>query len=68
MKTHAQVVVIGGGIARAGNALFEPLAAEMAKMEWIVPGHRVEVRPAALGEWAGAYGAAITGFQALHSG
>jgi len=63
-----EVVVIGGGIARAGNVLFDLLATELDEMEWIVPGHRVEVRPAALGEWAGAYGAAITGFQGLSSG
>ena len=60
-----EVVVIGGGISRAGNNLFEPLASVLDEIEWIVPGHRVEIRPALLGEWAGAYGAAIAGFQGV---
>lgn len=53
-----EVVVIGGGIARAGAALFEPLAAELERMEWRPGGHRVRVVPAELGEFAGACGAA----------
>lgn len=53
-----EVVVIGGGIARAGSALFEPLAAELEHMEWRPGGHRVRVVPAELGEFAGAFGAA----------
>ncbi len=53
-----EVVVIGGGITRAGKALFEPLAAELDRMEWRPAGHRVRVVPAELGEFAGAFGAA----------
>jgi glucokinase len=53
-----EVVVIGGGIARAGAVLFEPLAAELEHMEWRPGGHRVRVVPAELGEFAGAFGAA----------
>lgn len=53
-----EVVVIGGGIARAGAALFGPLAAELERMEWRPGGHRVRVVPAELGEFAGAFGAA----------
>ncbi len=53
-----EVVVIGGGIARAGAALFEPLAGELDRMEWRPGGHRVRVAPAELGEFAGACGAA----------
>lgn len=59
-----EVVVIGGGIARAGAALFEPLAAELERMEWRPGGHRVRVVPAELGEFAGAYGAA---YHAAHA-
>jgi glucokinase len=53
-----ELVVIGGGIARAGPALFEPLAEHLAAVEWRPMGHRVRVAPAALGDLAGAIGAA----------
>jgi glucokinase len=59
-----EVVVIGGGIARAGAALFAPLAAELDRMEWRPCGHRVRLAPAELGEFAGAYGAA---YHAAHA-
>jgi glucokinase len=53
-----EVVVLGGGIARAGDDLFTPLTAELARIEWRPGGHAVPVVPAVLGEWAGALGAA----------
>lgn len=53
-----EVVIIGGGIARSGPLLFEPLNRFLDEMEWRPGGHRVRVVPAALGEWAGTYGAA----------
>lgn len=58
-----QTIVIGGGIARAGSDLFKPLQKFMDELEWIVPGHRVPIQPARLGETAGACGAAITAFR-----
>lgn len=58
-----ETIVIGGGIARAGGDLFKPLQKFMDELEWIVPGHRVSIQPARLGEMAGACGAAITAFQ-----
>ena len=62
-----ELVVVGGGIARAGAALFEPLAEDLERVEWRPLGHRVRVLPAALGELAGAIGAAraaLTGVRA----
>ena len=53
-----EAVIIGGGIAQAGDALFEPLRGELAKIEWRPAGHATRLLPAALGEWAGAIGAA----------
>jgi len=53
-----EAIIIGGGISRAGSALFVPLQAELDWMEWRPAGHRVDVRVASLGEWAGAIGAA----------
>jgi len=57
-------VILGGGIAQAGPALFEPLQQWLDKVEWRPLGHRVPVLPAALGEWAGAFGAAWHALQA----
>jgi glucokinase len=59
-----EVIVIGGGIALAGDALFDPLAAELDEIEWRPGGHAVQLLPAALGEWAGAIGAAREAFLA----
>jgi glucokinase len=53
-----EIIVIGGGIAKAGEALFAPLQAEVDRIEWRPGGHAVSILPAVLGEWAGAIGAA----------
>ena len=53
-----EAIILGGGIAEAGDALFEPLAEELARIEWRPTGQSVRLLPAALGEWAGAIGAA----------
>jgi glucokinase len=53
-----EAIILGGGIAQAGEALFEPLAAELDCIEWRPTGQSVRLLPAALGEWAGAIGAA----------
>lgn len=58
-----EIIVIGGGIAKAGDALFAPLAAELERVEWRPSGRSVPVVPAVLGEWAGALGAARNAFQ-----
>ena len=53
-----EVVIIGGGIAKAGTALFDPLRSYLDKVEWRPMGHTVPVMAASLGESAGAIGAA----------
>lgn len=53
-----EAIILGGGIAQAGSALFDPLAAELDTIEWRPGGHRVKLLLAALGEWSGAIGAA----------
>ncbi len=53
-----EAVILGGGIALAGDALFDPLHVELAKVEWRPAGRAVQILPAALGECAGAIGAA----------
>lgn len=52
-----EVIIIGGGIAQAGAALFDPLAGFMTSIEWRPQGHRVQILPAALGDGAGTLGA-----------
>ena len=52
-----EIAVIGGGIARAGPALFEPLERFVREVEWKT-GDGVKIVPAQLGEFAGAFGAA----------
>jgi glucokinase len=53
-----QVVVIGGGIANAGAALFNPLAKYLTEFEWRPSGRKARIVPAKLGGRAGAFGAA----------
>ena len=58
-----EVVVIGGGIVRSGEALFRPLRRHLGHFEWRPGGHKVKVAAARLGDRAGAFGAA---WNALH--
>jgi glucokinase len=53
-----EVVIIGGGIAQAGAALFDPLSKYLDKFEWRPTGQKVPIIAASLGEKAGAIGAA----------
>ena len=51
-----EMIVIGGGISKAGPMLFDPLAELLDRFEWRPNNHQVKIRPAKLGEWAGSYG------------
>jgi len=53
-----EVIVLGGGIALAGDTLFVPLRREMIDIEWRPYGEAVPIVPAELGDHAGAIGAA----------
>jgi glucokinase len=53
-----EAVIIGGGIARSGDALLQPLQKYLDDMEWRPGGHVAKIIPAELGEFAGAIGAA----------
>lgn len=55
---NPEMVIIGGGIARAGDALFTPLRQFVQTMEWTPISGPLRIEPAKLGELAGAYGAA----------
>jgi glucokinase len=58
-----EAVIVGGGIARAGPALFGPLQRFLERMEWRPGGHRARILPAQLGELAGAFGAAYNSYK-----
>ncbi len=59
------VIVLGGGVAAAGELLFAPIRAEIARRATMTPLDRVRLVPAELGVWAGAYGAAVHGSELL---
>lgn len=56
-----EAVIVGGGIARCGATLFDPLKRYVRDTEWDIGVEPVRIVPAQLGELAGAYGAAIWG-------
>ena len=58
-------VVIGGGIAAAGDLLLEPIRVELRRRVQTTSLDAVEVVTAELGTWAGAIGAAIYGAESL---
>jgi glucokinase len=54
-------IVIGGGIAAAGDLLFEPIRAEVRRRVHITSLDEVTLVAAELGTWAGSIGAAVHG-------
>lgn len=53
-----EIVILGGGITSAGDALFRPLADYMDAYEWRTNGNRTSIVKAHFGDLAGAVGAA----------
>ncbi len=60
---NPEVVVVGGGVARAGRWLFEPLQEAARQSSFERPWKAVRVVPAALDEHAGLVGAAYVAVQ-----
>ena len=54
-------IVLGGGVAAAGDLLFEPIWAEVTRRVHITSLDQVRLVAAELGTWAGAIGAAVHG-------
>jgi glucokinase len=54
-------VVIGGGVAAAGDLLLDPIRAEIRQRVFMTSIDRLEVVTAQLGTWAGAIGAGVHG-------
>jgi glucokinase len=62
-----QVIVLGGGITRAGTELLSPLRELMDEFEWRPTGEPVRIELARLGDMAGAFGAAHCAMAAITS-
>ncbi|MBC7527959.1 MAG: ROK family protein, partial [Chthonomonadaceae bacterium] len=60
-----EAILLGGGIARAGEPLLTPLVSYLDQFEWRPTGGKVRILPAQHGEWAGAYGAAHHALRSL---
>jgi glucokinase len=58
-----EIIILGGGIAQAGDELLRPLKQFLDKFEWRPGGARVRLVRAQLGERAGAFGAAFHALQ-----
>lgn len=54
-----ELVVLAGGLARAGDSLLQPLSSFMDLYEWRPGGQATPVKPARFQEYAGAIGAAL---------
>jgi glucokinase len=62
---NPELVVIGGGFARAGDLLFEPARKVVAERALKLAREEVKIVPALLGVEAGLIGAGLVGFEAL---
>jgi glucokinase len=62
---NPEVVVLGGGFARAGDLLFEPARRVVAERALTPARDLVRIVPALLGVEAGLIGAGLVGFEAL---
>jgi glucokinase len=60
-----EAIIIGGGVAAAGDQLFEPLRARVRQNVTMLPPDRVTISPAALGGDSGLYGALALGRSVL---
>jgi glucokinase len=56
-----QMVVIGGGVAQAGDLLLQPIIETVRRRVYLSPVEKVQIVPAGLGVMAGAMGAAEWG-------
>ncbi|MDV2988988.1 MAG: ROK family protein [Dehalogenimonas sp.] len=56
---NPELIVIGGGVSQTGEQLFAPVRRAVAEHAYKLPASRVKIVPAALGDEAGAVGAAL---------
>ena len=56
---NPEKVIIGGGVAEAGDLLFDPIRRTIKERAMVVAGEAVEIVPAELGNSAGVIGASM---------
>ncbi len=59
-----EAVILGGGIAKAGDRLFVPLREYLDPLLWKTDNYEIKLLPTQLGDLAGAYGAAANALNA----
>ena len=59
---NPEKILIGGGVAQAGAVLFKPLGRKVREKAMSIPGRKVKILKAGLGEKAGLIGAAMLVF------
>ncbi len=59
---NPKCIVIGGGVAEAGDLLLEPLREIVERHAWTGPGETIDIRQSTLGDDAGLYGGAALAF------
>jgi len=57
-----ELIIIGGGVSKAGDFLFQPLRQEVRRHIKVVPVECLRILPAALGRNVGILGAAAVAF------
>ncbi len=65
---NPEIGIIGGGMAGAGDKIFVPLRKEIRRRALLVPGTRLEIAEAKLGDDAGLVGAAGLAFERYKTG
>lgn len=60
-----ELLVLGGGVSKAGDDLRVPLQAELDRFEWRPTGTKARITFATLGDLAGAYGAARNALECM---
>ena len=63
---NPQAILIGGGVANAGDLIFEPVKKTIQRRAYSLPAEAVQILPAQLGDEAGVIGAATLVFLKNH--
>lgn len=62
-----ELIILAGGMTKAGDSLFKPLASFMEIFEWRAAGAQVPIKPAFFSDYAGAIGAASYALEEFQS-
>jgi len=65
---NLEAIILGGGVAQSFELLAGPMRREISVRAFAIPGARVRILQAELGDYAGVMGAAATAFDAVEAG